>query len=115
MEFPDVLDQLAADDAVRRVYGRPYQTADGATVISVAKVRWRGKRRSEDGAGYVTAAPVGVFVVHGKQARWAAAVDSNRIAMIGVMTGLLSAVIASLALLRRPPWPDLSVGSRHGR
>ncbi len=115
MELPDVLDQLAADDAVRRVYGQPYQTADGATVISVAKVRWRGKRRSEDGAGYLAAAPLGVFVIHGNQARWVAAIDENRIALIGVITGLLSAVIGSLAVLRRPPWPDLSAKPRQGR
>jgi hypothetical protein len=39
------------------------------------------------------------------------AVDANRIALIGVMTGLLCGVIASVAVLRRPPWPDLSANS----
>jgi hypothetical protein len=69
------------------------------TVITVAKVR----------AG--TATPMGLFVVHGGTARWVPAVDTDRIALIGVITGLISAVIASVALLRRPPWPDLSATS----
>jgi hypothetical protein len=34
-------------------------------------------------------------------------VDGNRIALLGVITGLASAVIATLAVLRRPPWPDI--------
>jgi hypothetical protein len=68
-------------------------------VITVAKVH----------AG--TATPLGVFVVHGGTARWVPAIDTNRIALIGVITGLISAVIASIALVRRPPWPDLSATS----
>jgi hypothetical protein len=40
----DVLDQLAADGAAGRVYGEPYQTPDGTTVIPVVN-------------------PVGVFVI----------------------------------------------------
>jgi len=81
------------------VYGEPHQTADGATVITAARV-------SGDDAG-VTATPLGVMVIRGDHAKWVAAVDADRIALIGVLTGLLSAVIASLAVLRRPPWPDL--------
>ncbi len=38
-------------------------------------------------------------------------VDADRIALIGVITGLIAAVLASLAVLRRPPWPDLSATS----
>lgn len=68
-------------------------------MITVAKVR----------AG--AAAPMGVFVVHGGTVRWVPAIDANRIALIGVITGLISAVLASAAVLRRPPWPDLSATS----
>ncbi|ORW03483.1 hypothetical protein [Mycobacterium kyorinense] len=98
MKFPESLDQLPVDGAGRRVFGEPYRTADGATVIPVAKVRGS------------TATPLGVFVVRGDRASWVAAVDANLIGLIGVTTGLLSAVIASLAVLRRPPWPDLRYG-----
>ncbi len=89
MKLSDVLDQLPADGAAGRVYGDPYETADGATVIPVAK-------------------PLGVFVVRGGEATWVPAIDANRIALIGVLTGLLAAVIGSLAVLRQPPWPRMT-------
>jgi hypothetical protein len=89
MKLSDVLDQLPADGAEGRVYGEPYETADGATVIPVAK-------------------PLGVFVVNRGKACWVPAVDGNRIALIGVLTGLLAAVITSLAVLRQPPWPKMA-------
>ena len=59
MKIPESVDQLPTNGTRGRVYGEPYRTADGGTVI----------------------------------------------------TGLISAVIASVALLRRPPWPDLSATS----
>jgi hypothetical protein len=99
VNFPESVDQLPTNGTRGRVYGEPYRTADGGTVITVAKVR----------AG--TSTPVGVFVVHGGTARWVPAIDTNRIALIGAITGLISAVIASVAVLRRPPWPDLSATS----
>ena len=99
MKIPESIDDLPTNGTRGRVYGEPYRTADGGTVITVAKVR----------AG--TSTPVGVFVIHGGKAHWVAAVDANRIALIGVIAGLLSAVIASVAVLRRPPWPDLSATS----
>jgi hypothetical protein len=71
-----------------RVYGEPYETGDGSTVIPVAK-------------------PVGVFVVKDGNAVWHPAVDVTRIAMMGIMVGLVSATLAGLAMARRPPWPDL--------
>jgi hypothetical protein len=49
--------------------------------------------------------PIGVFVVHEDDAYWVSAFDANRIALIGVLTSLLAAVIGSLAVLRQPPWP----------
>jgi hypothetical protein len=99
MQIPESLDQLTTNGTRGRVYSEPYRTADGATVITVAKVRGS------------SATPVGVFVVQGDKASWVPALDENRIALIGVITGLLSAVIACLAVLRRPPWPDLSATS----
>ena len=87
--FP-AFDQLPTDGSVADGYGQPYQTADGATVIPVAK-------------------PVGVFVIREGEARWVAAVDANRVALIGVLTGLLAAVIGTLAVLRQPPWPRITL------
>ena len=33
----------------------------------------------------------------------------DRVALIGVLTGLLAAVIATLAVLRQPPWPRITI------
>lgn len=90
MKPSDVLDQLAADPAAGRAYGEPYQTPDGTTVIVVGK-------------------PLGVFAIRNGRASWTPAVDGNRIALIGVVTGLVAAVIGSLAVLRQPPWPRITI------
>jgi hypothetical protein len=86
VKVSDVFDQLPTDG----VYGEPYQTGDGTTVIPVAK-------------------PLGVFVVRGGEASWVPAVDNNRLALIGVITGLVAAVIGCLAVLRQPPWPLITI------
>jgi hypothetical protein len=75
-----------------RVYGQPYETADGTTIIPVARTR--------GGA-------IGVFVVKDGKARWSPAVDATRIALAGISVGLVSATLACVAMIRRPPWPDL--------
>lgn len=90
MKPSDVLDQLAADPAAGAGFGEPYQTPDGTTVILVAK-------------------PLGVFTIRNGRASWTPAVDGNRLALIGVVTGLLAAVIGSLAVLRQPPWPRITI------
>lgn len=82
----------------RSVYGEPYQTPDGATVITVSRRR----------AGL--ASPVGVCVIRGESARFLPTVEPDRVAVLAVSTGLLAAVITCLTLLRRPPWPDLRAG-----
>jgi hypothetical protein len=90
VKLSDSFEQLPTDGAARGVYGEPYQTADGATVIPVAK-------------------PLGVFVIRGGEASWVPAFDVTRVALIGVLTGLLAAVIGSLAVLRQPPWPRITI------
>jgi hypothetical protein len=80
-------------------------------VIPVARVRAKVRPRtgndpSRDGVEIV-ARPVGVFVVRDGKATWEPVVDATRIALIGGLIGLVSATLATLAMLRRPPWPDL--------
>lgn len=94
-EARETIDTLAPDADASRVFGEPYETADGATVIPVAKRR--GDR----------ARPVGVFVVNDGKATWQPAVDAERVAMMGILVGLVSATLAGIAMVRRPPWPDL--------
>lgn len=89
---------LSATVDTSLIYGVPHETPDGSTVITVAR---SGLFRSG-------LRPVGVFVVHAGEVSWKPAVDEGRIALIAVLTGLVSATIATLAVLRRPPWPELS-------
>ena len=53
------------------------------------------------------AKPAGVFVVKDGKAAWVPAVDTGRVAMMGILVGLVSATLAGVAMVRRPPWPDL--------
>jgi hypothetical protein len=76
----------ARDDVT--VFGQQYQTPDGATVIPVAK-------------------PVGVFVVKDGNPVWSAASDGTRIALMGILVGLVATALAGVAMVIRPPWPDL--------
>jgi hypothetical protein len=86
------------------IYGAPYETGEGVTVITVARI----------GGFRPIARPVGLFSIHDGKVSWTPAVDESRIVLMGELIGLLAAVIGTLAVLRRPPWPDLSwrVGSR---
>ena len=113
MKLRDALDAMSADGRPTNVYSQPYENADGATIIMVARVRGKlrpSKLESTDGSGEeiaVRARPVGVFVIRGDEVKWEPAVDASRIALAGVLTGLVAATLATLAMVRRPPWPDL--------
>ncbi|MFB4311236.1 hypothetical protein [Actinomadura sp. GTD37] len=94
------LEWLRGAERAQRVFGEPYDRPDGATVIPVARVT-AGRRPR--------ATPLGVFVVHEGKASWTPAVDSTRIALLGGLIGLVAAGLATAAVLRRPPWPDISI------
>jgi hypothetical protein len=104
---PDDLKSLIADPDAKRVFGESYQTADGATVIPVAKVR--GRAKPGESGSRLLARPVGVFVVKDGNATWQPAVDVTRIALMGELIGLVAATLATLAMVRRPPWPDVTM------
>lgn len=106
-EVRELIDSLMTDPDTSRVYGQPIETADGATVIPVATVRARSKPGTDDTRFRLAARPVGVFVIKDGTATWVPAVDASRIAVIGVLTGLIAATLGTLAMVRRPPWPDL--------
>jgi UDP-glucose 4-epimerase len=82
-----VRDPARSDGAV---FGEPYETPDGTTVIPVSH-------------------PVGVFVIHGGDVKWEPAVDTTRVLLIGAMTGLMAATLGTLAVLRKPPWPEVTI------
>ncbi|OBB29216.1 hypothetical protein A5792_20710 [Mycolicibacterium peregrinum] len=102
MRLPDALDGIAADTATTsRVFGDPYVTPDGTTVIPVSKVRHRPD------SGRTSSRPLGIFVVKDGKPTWVPAVDNTRIALLGELIGLVAATLATAAMVRRPPWPDV--------
>ncbi|GFG48728.1 hypothetical protein CQY20_28125 [Mycolicibacterium agri] len=107
MKLREALDSIVPDPAAAQVYGQPYETSDGVTVLPVARVRGRTKPDSADADLHLAAKPVGVFVIKNGEAKWVPAVDSTRITLMGELIGLVSATLATLAMVRRPPWPDL--------
>jgi hypothetical protein len=107
VKLRDALDSIVPDPSAAHVYGQPYQTADGATVLPVAKVRGRTRPGAEDAVLRLSGKPVGVFVIKNGEASWVPAVDQTRIALMGELIGLVAATFATLAMVRRPPWPDL--------
>jgi uncharacterized spore protein YtfJ len=105
MNIRETFDALADRQDASQVYGQPHESGDGTTVIPVAKVRGRSKPGG-DGLR-VMAKPVGVFVIKDGNASWEPAVDATRIAVMGLSVGLLATALAGIAMVRRPPWPDL--------
>lgn len=81
----------------QQVYGEPIVTESGDTVIPVSRQGLFGSAR-----------PVGVFHIHDGKASWVSATDTTRIMFFGQLIGLVTATIGTLAVLRRPPWPDLT-------
>jgi hypothetical protein len=106
-EARQVLGSLDSDSDAARVFGEVYETADGAMVIPVTSVRGAFRPGVSDGRSALHARPAGVFVIKDGKAAWVPAVDAGRIAMMGILVGLVSAALAGVAMVRRPPWPDL--------
>src|SRR5260370_21728056 len=71
VKLRDALDAISTDGRPTHVYSQPYETADGVTVIAVAKVRGKVRPVKANALEAVTeevavhARPVGVFVVRG--------------------------------------------------
>jgi hypothetical protein len=106
-EAREAIDTPAAESDASRLFGQAYETADGATVIPVARLRGRSAPGGDDPRIRLGAKPLGIFVVKDGKATFVPAVDAGRIAMMGILVGLVSAALAGVAMVRRPPWPDL--------
>jgi hypothetical protein len=106
-EAREVIDTLAADPDASRVYGQPHETADGTTVIAAAKLRGRSAPGADDSRIRLSAKPIGIFVIKDGKASFVPSADATRIASLGILVGLVAAALAGVAMVRRPPWPDL--------
>lgn len=78
-------------------FNEPYETSNGTIIITVTRTGWRG-----------TVRPIGVYAISSTGTEWLPALDSSRHALIGVCTGFVAALLATFAVARRPPWPDLT-------
>lgn len=90
--LPDVFSPSAVQ------YGETVRVDDRTTILPVS-------RRSARGAETA----VGVFTIADGTAVWTPAVDTGRIQLIGVLTGLVAATLGCAAVLRRPPWPTVTI------
>jgi hypothetical protein len=112
-EVRQVIGSLETDPDAARVFGGVYETADGTTVIPVTNVRGASKPGAGESRFALRAKPAGVFVVKDGKAAWVPAIDGGRVAMMGILVGLVSATLAGVAMVRRPPWPDLHADISH--
>jgi hypothetical protein len=80
------------------VFGEPYEASNGTLIVTVSRKGW----------GDRPAHPVGIYTVCAQGTSWTPAVDTSRLALIGAATGFAAAVISTMAVLRRPPWPEMT-------
>ncbi len=77
----------------------PITIDERTTMIPVSRRGFRGRPTA-----------VGAYTVTDGATTWTPAVDSGRVALIGVLTGLVAAALGSAAVLRQPPWPRMTIG-----
>ncbi len=90
------LPAVAGDSAV---YGAPYRTPEGVTVIPVTRPAGRFRQSR----------PLGVFVIDDGRAAWHAVTDDTAIALLGIFVGLVATTLSLIAVIKRPPWPDVRI------
>lgn len=79
-------------------YGQPLRVDEHTTVLPVSRRSARGKETA-----------VGLFTIADGKATWTPVVDGGRVALIGVLTGLVAATLGSAAVFKQPPWPSFTV------
>lgn len=93
---PPVRQRAAKPAAKSRIPLDPITTADGATLVPVTRISLVGGRTV-----------VGAFTIKDGKTTWTPAIDGGRVAMLGVLTGLIAATLGAAAVYRKPPWPSL--------
>ena len=93
MRMPEALEALSTDPDADRVFGEPYQTPDGATIVPVSKVRHR-----RDGSRVTRA--LGVFVVKDGRAVQTPVSPGE---VLGDMRAITSGIEAGQRVVLSPP------------
>jgi uncharacterized spore protein YtfJ len=88
---------------VKKVFGDPIER-DGITLIPAAKVSAMGggggDSENNGGGGFgLRARPVGAYIVRGSEVTWEPAVDVTRMAIMGMVTGII-ALLAIRSVLK---------------
>jgi uncharacterized spore protein YtfJ len=102
MDVNQMLEGAREAITVRRVYGDPIER-DGFLIIPAADVRGGGggggDANNNGGGGFgVAARPVGVYVVRDGDVRWEPAVDVSRMAVMGMLTGIVALLVLRSAV-----------------
>ncbi len=79
-------------------FGEPYETTDGTVIVTVSHKGW-GKRPER---------PLGLYTIRADGTTWTPAAQPDRPMVILACAGFLAAVLSTAAVLRRPPWPELT-------
>jgi hypothetical protein len=75
------------------IFSEPYEASNGTVIVTVSSSSGRA---------------VGIYTVTAQSVTWTPAIDGSRVALIAVCTGFVAALLGTAAVLRRPPWPDLT-------
>jgi hypothetical protein len=79
-------------------FGEPYEMANGTVIVTVSREGW-GSRLER---------PLGIYTITAEGTTWTPATDPGRPLVILACAGLVAAVLSTAAVLRRPPWPELT-------
>ena len=94
MNMPEVLDEVRASIAAKRVYADPVHE-DGVTVVPAATVRGGGGGGGTDDAGQsgggfgIAGNPTGAWVVKEGEVSWKPAIDATKVLVLGELTAMV--------------------------
>lgn len=110
-QIDDLLAGAKDTITVKRVYGDPYQSDNGVTVIPAASLRGgfgggEGEGSGDTPAGRgggmgISARPIGVYQIKGDQVTWVPAVDVSRIVVMGQVVVIVAMLVLRSVLRRR--------------
>uniref|UniRef100_UPI002458099D hypothetical protein n=1 Tax=Nocardia brasiliensis TaxID=37326 RepID=UPI002458099D len=103
MKSDRVIRRFTPDAQETRVYGEPYETADGSTIVTVVR----------PGGGPRAAAPRGILVVHDGQGKWEPGGGTPRLGrfLFPLVTSLILMLLIWYVFLQAFP----QVGPRVGK